>query len=95
MIRLTLPAAQELATQFQGTQPRTIRVYLEDMGCSTMQLALALDTLRDGDRSVEQDGLILVINEELSDAVGTVTIDSGQFGFIISSERSVAGGCGC
>lgn len=96
MIQLTLPAAQALASQFSGSQPRTIRVYLEDMGCSSMQLALALDTARENDRSYDQDGFTLVINEELAEAVGTVTIDSGQFGFTISSEKSVTGGgCGC
>lgn len=94
MIILTIPASQELSKHFAGKNPRPIRVYLEDMGCSSMKLALAGDMKRDGDKIVEQGGFTLLINEELAEAVGTVTIDAGQFGFNISSEKSVSGG-GC
>lgn len=96
MIILTIPAAQELAKSFSKRGPRPIRVFLEDLGCSSLKLALGADMQREGDHVVEQAGYTLLINEELAEAVGTVTIDAGQFGFTISSERSPSGGgCGC
>ncbi|MGL1861082.1 MAG: IscA/HesB family protein [Pseudodesulfovibrio sp.] len=95
MITISIPATQELANHFAKKAPRPIRIYLEDTGCSSMQLALAGDEVRDGDKVVEQGGFTLVINKELSEAVGTVSIDSAQYGFIISSEKPIAGGGGC
>lgn len=95
MINVTEAAQNELTTYFDGKEIRPIRIHLADGGCSGMKLSLALDELRDGDKSVEQGAFTFLINEELSEAAGKVSIDMSEYGFTIASEKEIGGGGGC
>lgn len=95
MIKVTDSAIQGINDHFDGKDPQPIRVYLADGGCSGPQLSLAIDELRDGDKSQEQGSLTFLINGELADATGQVTIDMSEYGFTIDSENVIGGGCGC
>lgn len=95
MITATDSAIQGLNDHFSGKDPQPIRVHLADGGCSGMKLSLALDELRDGDKTVEQEAYTFLINQELAEATGLVTIDMGDYGFSIDSEKVVGGGGGC
>jgi len=95
MITVTDSAINGLNEHFSGKDVQPIRVYLADGGCGGMKLTLAVDENRDGDKSHEQESLTFLINEELSEKAGTVTIDMGEYGFSIESENSLGGGGGC
>lgn len=95
MITVTDAAIQGISEHFNGKTPQPIRVYLADGGCSGMKLALAIDEQRDGDRSHEQESYTFLINDELSDKAGEITIDMGDYGFSIDSENPVGMGGGC
>ncbi|NDV20406.1 heme biosynthesis protein HemY [Pseudodesulfovibrio sp. JC047] len=97
MITVTESAQQELTTYFADRDVQPIRVHLSDGGCSGMKLSLALDEVRDGDASVEHGGFTFLINEELAEASGKVSIDMTDYGFTIESEKQVgtSGGGGC
>ena len=64
IISLT-PAAVEQVKSL-GTQPdnagKTLRVYVEQGGCSGMQYGLVFDEKRDGDLGVEQDGVVALVD---------------------------------
>lgn len=95
MIKVTESAKKELTTYFEGKDIQPIRIHLADGGCSGMRLSLALDELRDGDKTVEEAPFTFLIHEELAAETGTVTIDMTQYGFAIDSENAVGGGGGC
>jgi len=95
MITVTESAQKELTTYFADKEVQPIRVHLGGGGCSGMALTLALDEVRDGDKTVENGDFTFLINEELADASGEVTIDMSQYGFTINSEKEVGGGGGC
>jgi len=103
MITVTENAISGLNQHFEGKDPQPIRIYLADGGCSGMKLSLALDELRDGDKSHAQDPYTFLINEELAESVGQVTVDMSEYGFTIDSEKQIDGGgggcsgcsCGC
>ncbi len=103
MINVSESAQQELTQYFEGKDAQPIRIHLADGGCGGMKLSLALDELRDGDKSTEQGTFTFLINEELSEAAGTVTVDMSEYGFTIASENELGGGgggcgscnCGC
>lgn len=94
MITVTDSAKQELTSFFEGKDIQPIRIHLADGGCGGMRLSLALDKLRDNDVSEDHGAFTFLIQQELADATGEVTIDMTQYGFTIDSEKSVGGG-GC
>ena len=96
MINVSESAQQELTKYFEDKDVQPIRVHLADGGCSGPRLSLAIDELRDGDKSVEQGAFTFLINEELADASGKVSIDMSEYGFTVDSENQIGGGgCGC
>lgn len=95
MINVTENAQQELTQYFEGKDVQPIRVHLADGGCSGMKLSLALDELRDGDKSSEHGAFTFLINEELAEASGAITVDMTDYGFTIDSEKQIGGGGGC
>ena len=96
MINVSESAQQELTKHFEGKDVQPIRVHLADGGCSGPRLSLAIDELRDGDKSVEQGAFTFLINEDLAQASGNVTIDMSEYGFTVDSENHLGGGgCGC
>lgn len=97
MINVSESAKQELAKYFEDKEIQPIRVYLADGGCSGPALSLALDDPRDGDKTVEKDDLTFLINEELAEVSGEVSIDMTQYGFTVVSEKELpnqGGSCG-
>jgi len=97
MITITESAQNEFTSYFKGKNIQPIRVHLADGGCSGMKLSLAIDENRDGDLSFEQGTFTFLINKELAEDTGKVTIDMTQYGFAIESENMVGdgGSCGC
>jgi iron-sulfur cluster assembly protein len=97
MITVTESAQNELTKYFADKDVQPIRVHLADGGCAGPRLSLALDEVRDGDKSVEQGDFTFLINEELAQASGAVSIDMTPYGFQVSSENEMGGGgsCGC
>ncbi len=96
MINVSENARQELTKYFADKDVQPIRVHLADGGCAGPRLSLALDEPRDGDKSVEQGDFTFLINEELAQVSGEVTIDMSEYGFTVASENQIGGGgCGC
>lgn len=77
-----------------------VRIFAQQ-GCGGAQLALGTDEVRDNDAQVDVDGVTYVIDKDLSEAVGAVSLgfveDGAQPGFTISSEKPLVmeGGCSC
>ncbi|MBI9081798.1 MAG: IscA/HesB family protein [Pseudodesulfovibrio sp.] len=98
MITITESAQNEFTSYFEGKDIQPIRVHLADGGCSGTKLSLAIDENRDGDLSFEQGAFTFLINKDLAEETGKVTVDMTQYGFAIESENMVGdggGGCGC
>ena len=95
MINVSESAQQELTKHCEDKDVQPIRVHLADGGCSGPRLSLAIDELRDGDKSVEQGAFTFLINEDLAEASGKVTIDMSEYGFTVESENQLGGGGGC
>jgi iron-sulfur cluster assembly protein len=84
-----------------------IRVTMVSGGCSGPSLALAIDDLKEGDRSFDHDGISFVVNETLLASCGAIKVDfieqktsgcgcGGGGGFSITSEKPLSGGsCSC
>lgn len=94
MINVTPPAIQAFSDHFKDKDTQPIRIHLVDGGCSGMRLSLALDEKRDEDLAVEQEGFQFVVNSELAEATGELSIDMTEYGFMVNSEKNVGGG-GC
>ncbi|AMK10610.1 MAG: IscA/HesB family protein [Pseudodesulfovibrio sp.] len=96
MITVTESAQNELTKYFADKDVQPIRVHLADGGCAGPRLALALDEVRDNDKSVQQGDFTFLIDAELAEATGAVAIDMTAYGFTVDSENQVGGGgCGC
>ncbi|QJB55456.1 IscA/HesB family protein [Pseudodesulfovibrio sp. zrk46] len=94
MISVTPPAAQAFSDYFKDKTASPIRIHLIDGGCSGMRLSLALDEKRDDDHAIDQEGFQFLVNKELAEATGKLSIDMSEYGFTINSENPVGGG-GC
>ncbi|WP_417911773.1 IscA/HesB family protein [Candidatus Electronema sp. TJ] len=62
-----------------------VRISMMSGGCSGPSLSLSLDDVKEGDLTVEKDGISFLMDKGLSDTCGAVKVD-----FVESS-----GGCGC
>ena len=64
VLSLTPAAVEQLKSL--AMQPdnagKALRVYVEQGGCSGMQYGLVFDERRDGDLSVEQDGVVTLVD---------------------------------
>jgi hypothetical protein len=62
-------------------------------------LALALDEPKANDDSVDHGGIVYLIDKELIDRVGIVTVDyldqGWRSGFMVSSEKPIMDGASC
>lgn len=95
MINVTESAQKELSAYFADREVQPVRIHLADGGCSGPRLSLALDEVRDGDKSFEHGDISFLINEELMTTTGAVTVDMSDYGFVVESENQVGGGGGC
>ncbi len=82
----------------------SVRIFVMSGGCSGPSLGLALDEARESDLLFEQDGINFLVEKELAESCGAITVDfrdagsgcgcSGG-GFSINSEKPLAEGEGC
>jgi iron-sulfur cluster assembly protein len=77
-----------------------VRIFAQN-SCGGAQLALGVDEARETDHQVEFGGITFVIDKDLVDQTGAVSLnyvaDAAVPGFAINSEKPlvVEGGCGC
>lgn len=108
MITLTESAKTQLERYFADKERSDIRVFVASGGCSGAQLSLALDDAGEGDQRYEADGFGFVVDNELAEAAGGLTIDMNYYGFSVTSANdlglggacnpggcSTGGGCSC
>ena len=70
-----------------------IRIDLHFSGCCDSSLYLCVDTIFETDLTLELDGLTFVINPEIYQVVGEVTIsyvdEMGRKGFVLTSSKPI------
>ena len=84
------------------TQPdnigKTLRVYVEQGGCSGMQYGLVFDEKRDGDLSVEQGGVVALVDSFSAKYLQGSVVDFSDAltggGFKITNPKAKQS-CGC
>ena len=73
---------------------RPVRIHLQFTGCCDPSLGLSVDSIRKPDLIEEVDGLTFVIDPEVYQLVGDITIsyidEIGRKGFILTSDRPVS-----
>jgi iron-sulfur cluster assembly protein len=102
MVEVTPQASEAIkAIMAEKNMEGTLRIFMQQ-GCGGAQLALGIDEVRPSDDSYEADGLTYVVDKELGNITGKLTLDyvneAAQAGFTISSEKPLPapqGGCDC
>ncbi len=102
MIQVTESAQQAIKAFMQEKQlDSALRVFMQQGGCSGSALRLSLDEANDGDESVQVAGLTYIIDKQLSQITGDVTVDyvddGMRQGFMLTSAQALpgaGGGCG-
>jgi Fe-S cluster assembly iron-binding protein IscA len=73
---------------------RPLRIHLQFTGCCDPSLGLSVDSIREPDLIEEVDGLTFVIDPEVYQLVGDITIsyidEIGRKGFILTSDKPVS-----
>jgi Fe-S cluster assembly iron-binding protein IscA len=71
-----------------------IRIDLESSGCCDPILTLSLDHIREDDLVAAVEGIVFVINPDISRLVGDLTIshvdEDDSSGFVVTSQRPVS-----
>src|SRR5215510_5757534 len=101
VVRLTENAAEQVKTLL-AEQPenagKTLRIYVEDGGCSGMQYGLVFDQQRDGDTLNASHGVPVLVDEFSANYLRGVVIDFSDAltggGFKISNPNAQHS-CGC
>jgi len=77
----------------KGLSPR-LRIDLRFTGCCDASLGLRVDDISENDLFIEVDGLTFIIDPEVYDLAGDITIayleEEGKKGFLLTSERPVS-----
>ena len=90
------PGAGRAAGQFLKEKDirRPLRIDLGFRGCCDASLCLRVDNISEGDLYTETDGLTFIIDPEVYDLAGAITIayieEEGRKGFLLTSERPVS-----
>jgi len=92
MIKVTAEAIAAIKSfLIKKDNPQTIRIDLHSTGCCDSSLGPSLDEIQENDLIQEIEGLTFVINPEIYELVGEVTIsyvdENGKKGFVISSSK--------
>lgn len=95
MITVTENAGKELTAFFADKDKSPIRIFLGPGGCQGPRLALALDEATADDQVENTVGFDFVINKELLQSIGGVTIDASSMGFSVTPEIALASASGC
>lgn len=100
VIRLTTSAVAEVKDRLANPDNagKCLRVYVEQGGCSGMQYGLVFDERRDGDLSVVQDGVSVLVDPFSAKYVQGAVVDFSDAltggGFKISNPNARQS-CGC
>ncbi len=95
MIELETRASQaiKLFLAEKGGQ-RPLRIHLQFSGCCDPSLRLSMDNIRESDLIEKVDGLTFVIDPEVYQLVGDITIsytdEFGKKGFILTSDKPLS-----
>ncbi|HOJ13951.1 MAG TPA: IscA/HesB family protein [Deltaproteobacteria bacterium] len=102
MLEVTRKATEMIGQFFKGREKvEPVRVFVAGMGCSGVQLGMALDEANENDRTFEIDGYTYLIENQLYETAKPIKIDyvttSQGEGFVISSSLKPGSGCsgGC
>ena len=96
MLTLNDSAREELEEYFADKDATPIRIFLAG-GCGGPRLALALDEPTETDTVFNEGKFTFVVDKELLETTGSLTIDANARGFAVTSENPIAssgGGCG-
>lgn len=76
-----------------------LRIQLVAGGCGGPQLGLAVSEAKDGDERLDLDGQVYLIDQNLGQRTGGVTVDfideDARQGFVITSENQIFQESGC
>ena len=92
MVKVTAKAIAAIKSfLIRKDNPQTIRIDLHSTGCCDSSLGLSLDEIQENDLIQEIERLTFVINPEIYELVGEVTIsyvdEKGKKGFVMSSSK--------
>jgi len=66
-----------------------VRIEIRSSGCCDASLGLRIDTARESDLLLDEEGITFIVDRETYDLVGRITIscaaDPGRTGFLITS----------
>lgn len=96
MLTLNDSAREELEEYFADKDATPIRIFLGG-GCSGPRLLLALDEPTETDTVFKEGKFTFVVDKELLETTGALTIDTNAGNFTVLSEKPIAssgGGCG-
>src|SRR5262245_65839139 len=101
VVRLTESAAEQVKTllaEQAENAGKTLRIYVEDGGCSGMQYGLVFDQQRDGDTLNESHGVRVLVDEFSANYLRGAVVDFSHAligdGFKISNPTARQS-CGC
>jgi len=100
VIRLTPAATEQVRSMLAQSENagKSLRVYVEQGGCSGMQYGLVFDERRDGDLTTLQDGLSVLVDSFSANYIRGAVVDFSDAltggGFKISNPNAKQS-CGC
>jgi len=100
VVELTASAAEEVKALLGKAENagKTLRVYIEQGGCSGMQYGMVFDEKRDGDLASGQDGMLVLVDPFSAKYVRHAVVDFSDAltggGFKISNPNARQS-CGC
>ena len=93
MVEVTNAATMQIAEYFKDREVSPVRIFLDEGGWGGPSFGLALDELRDTDVAYDIDGFTYVADKNFIEKVQPIKIDFNYFGFKITSEMDLGGGC--
>lgn len=99
MLTVTDKARTLLDKYFEDKEPAPLRIHVKDGGCAGQHLAVAAlepgDEAGDDDLVVDEAGYEFLIQPDLRQAVGEVTVDAAKWRFVVTGERPLPAANGC
>ncbi|WP_028580691.1 IscA/HesB family protein [Desulfogranum japonicum] len=100
MFEVSATATEKLTAYLKENNVTSpLRIIVMNGGCSGPALGLALDEQKPGDEVFEQESLTFLMEKELMEQCGDVSIDfidaGAQSGFHVRSSVPLPGGGGC
>lgn len=75
IINLSQSAKEELEKMVSSGGSRKPRIYLAGIGCSSARLGINVDEPRDGDVELESDGIVFLVEGDVSNVIKSVTVN--------------------